>query len=151
MQEKPIFLGVSIGITRGWSDNKGLFRREDTLTKRILTVTLAKRTAFLDGDTDEETKQVTTKYWSKFVRFGPEAVFVIVQNHNPKFGMLRKEILIMIYCQDAQSRDCSWRAFFGKGTIFSQSDFTVCVEGLKTAFFFLVALQPDFMIRMCTG
>jgi hypothetical protein len=144
-------LRVSIGITRGWLDNSDLFRREDTLIKRILTVALAKKMAFLDGHTYKEMKQVATKDWSKFVQFRPESVFVIAQNHNPRFGMLRKEILIALYCQDPHSRDCLWPAFFAKGTIFSQSDFTVCVEGLKTAFFLLVALQPDFTIRMCIG
>jgi hypothetical protein len=142
-------LGVSIGITRGWLDNSDLLRREDNLTKCILTVALAKRTAFLDGHTDEDTMQVATKYRSKFLKFGPESVFVIAQNHNPRFGTLRKEILITLYCQDPHSRDGSWHAFFAKGTIFSKSDFTVCVERLKTFFFFLVALQPYFTIRMC--
>jgi hypothetical protein len=60
-------LRVRIGITRGWSDNSDLFRREDTLPKHILTVALAKRTAFLDGHTDEEMKQVATKGQSKFL------------------------------------------------------------------------------------
>jgi hypothetical protein len=114
-QEKSIFLGVSIGITRGWLDNSDLFRREDTLKKCILTAALAKRTAFLDGYTSKETKQVATKYRSKFLKFGPESVFKIAQNHTPRFGMLRKEILIMLYCQDAHSRDGSWHAFFCKG------------------------------------
>jgi hypothetical protein len=76
---------------------------------------------------------------------------VIAQNYNPRFGMLRKEILVALQHQDAHSRDCLWCAFFVKGTIFSQSDFTVRAEGLKTSLFFLVALQPDFMIRMCIG
>jgi hypothetical protein len=108
---EAIFLGVSIGITRGWSDNSDLFRREDTLTKCILTVALAKRMASLDGHTDEETKQVATKDRSKFVRFGPESVFVIAQNHNPRFGTLRKEILAALYCQDAHSREACGAPF----------------------------------------
>jgi hypothetical protein len=68
---------VSIGITRGWLDISDLFRREDTLTKCILTVALAKKTAFLDGHTDKETKQVAAKDRREFLQFGPESVFVI--------------------------------------------------------------------------
>ncbi len=146
-----MFLGVSIGITRGLLDNSNLFRREDTLTKCILTVALVKKTVVLDGHTDKEMKRVTTKDRSKFLRIGPESVFVIAQNYNTRFGMLRKGILVLLYCQDAHSRDRSWHAFFAKGTIFSQSDFMVHVEGLKTSFSFLVALQTDFTTRMCIG
>jgi hypothetical protein len=96
-------------------DNRNFFRREDTLTKHILTVALVKRTVFLDGHTDEETKKVATKDRSKFLQFGPESVFVIAQNHNPRFGTLGKEILVVLYPQEVHTRDRLWCLFFAMG------------------------------------
>ncbi len=48
-EKKPIFIRLSLGITRGRSNNCDLFGRKDALAKGIFATTLTKRAALLYG------------------------------------------------------------------------------------------------------
>jgi hypothetical protein len=63
----PVLLRVSVRVARGWANNYVFVRREDSLAKRILAITLMKRATVLNGNADEETERVTPENRRKFI------------------------------------------------------------------------------------
>ncbi len=55
-KEEPIFLRVSVGITRRWMNDCYFFGRKDALEKHVLAIALTKRTTMLNSHADEKTE-----------------------------------------------------------------------------------------------
>jgi hypothetical protein len=53
-KEEPIFLRVSVGITRRWTNDHYFFGRKDALAKRVLAIALTKRTTMLNSHADKK-------------------------------------------------------------------------------------------------
>jgi hypothetical protein len=62
--------------------------------------------------------------------------------------MLQEQILISLYLKDAHSRKSAWSALFLERAILAKSDFVICVERLEATLFFLIAFQPNFLVRV---
>jgi len=60
-KEEPVFLvlGISFRVPRRRTNDSSFLRRENPMTKGILTITLLKRTTFFHREADQETKRVT--------------------------------------------------------------------------------------------
>jgi len=78
-KEEPVFLGISFRVPRRRTNDSSLLRRENPMTKGILTITLSKRTTFFYREADQETKRVATKDGGKAIAPAPNSVFVISQ------------------------------------------------------------------------
>ncbi len=81
-EEKPIFLRISFGIAMRRMNNCGFIRWEDAMTEWVFTITLTKRTSFLDYKAHEKMKQVSTKNGSMAIAFAPDSNFVIHEDNN---------------------------------------------------------------------
>jgi hypothetical protein len=99
-KEEPVFLGISFRVPRRRTNDSSLVRRENPMTKGILTVALSKRTTFFDREADQETKRVTTKDGCKAIALAPSSFFMISQNDNARFSLKREEIFILFNCED---------------------------------------------------
>jgi hypothetical protein len=74
-------LRVGVRVTGGWTNDRNFLRREDSLAKRILAITLTKRAMLLDGHADEKKERVTPENRRKFIQFGPNSVLVVAKNN----------------------------------------------------------------------
>ena len=86
--EKPILVRSGLWVSTRMANNGNLVRRENALTKCILTVTLMERATGRNGHTGKETKRILAKDGSKLLAFLPHAVFVISKDND--FETLRK-------------------------------------------------------------
>jgi hypothetical protein len=76
-KEEPVFLGISFRVARRRMNNSSLLRRENPMTKSILTIALLEGTTFFHREADQETKRVATKDGGKAIALTPNPVFVI--------------------------------------------------------------------------
>jgi hypothetical protein len=97
LEKKPIFIWLSLGITRGRSNDGNLFRGQNTLAKCIFAIALVEGATLLDCHQNQKPKRVATKNGSKAVAFAPDMVFVVAKDNNLRFGLKRIEILIPFY------------------------------------------------------
>jgi hypothetical protein len=109
-KEEPVFLGISFRVPRRRTNDSSLLRRENPMTKGILTIALSERTAFFHREADQETKRVATKDGGKAIALAPNSVFVIPQNNNARLSPKREEIFILFNCEDTHGRYCARRA-----------------------------------------
>jgi len=94
-KEEPVFLGISFRVPRRRMNDSSLLRRENPMTKGILTIALSKRTTFFYHEADQETKRVATKDGGKAIALAPNSVLVIPQNNNARLSPKREEIFIL--------------------------------------------------------
>ena len=119
LQQKPIFLGISIGVTRKRAINCCLFGRENTMAERVFTIALSQGTVFLNCKASKETKGILMKNRCEAIAFTPETLFKIAKCHNPRFCAKREENFVLLNSQHAHSRDSSFRhTFFAKSATF---------------------------------
>ena len=85
--EKPVFVRLHFRCTLGRSYNSNLVWREDTLTKYVFAIALAKGTPLLHCKAHKETETVLTKNWSKAIALGPNSILLIPKNDDPKLSM----------------------------------------------------------------
>jgi hypothetical protein len=139
---------VGVRVTQRRADNCELFRRENTVAKGILTVALMKWVPFFHSHADGKMKRLIANNRRKFVGFWPNSVFMITYNHNSRFCTLREKILILLYRKDVHSRKSMGSPLFAERAILAKSDFVICVERLEATLFFLIAFQPNFLVRV---
>jgi hypothetical protein len=83
---QPVFVRLHARSTMRWVDDGKFIIGENTLTKSILTVILAKWTFFLIHKINLQAKGVLVEDWSKSVTLGPNAVLEISQHNNSRFS-----------------------------------------------------------------
>jgi hypothetical protein len=152
-KEEPVFLvlGISFRVPRRRTNNSSLLRRENPMTKGILTIALLKRTTFFHCKADQETKRVTMKDRGKAIALAPNSVFVIPQNNNARLSPKREEIFILFHCEDTHGRDCVRRTFLAQCAILAKGDLFECTQTFYATLFLKVTLHPNFTIRMGIG
>jgi hypothetical protein len=94
LEKKPIFIWLSLWITRGRSNNGNLFRGQNALAKCVFATALAEGATLFDRHRNQKPKRVTTKNRSKAVAFAPNMVFVVAKDDNLRFSLKRIDILI---------------------------------------------------------
>ena len=75
--EQPIFILLCVGVPNRGFDDSYLVRGKDTLAKGVFAVALFECTSSLNRHTDNKAEGIRTKDWSVFLRFSPNALFVI--------------------------------------------------------------------------
>jgi len=150
-KEEPVFLGIGFRVPRRRTNDSSLLRRENPMTKGILTIALLKRTMFFYREADQETKRVATKDGGKAIALAPNSVFVIPQNNNARLSLKREEIFILFNCEDTHGRDCVRRALLVQCAILAKGDLFECTQTFYATLFFKVTLHPNFTIRMGIG
>jgi hypothetical protein len=85
---------------------------------------------------------------SKFLAFLPHLVFVIAEDKDSRLGVMRAEILVLLYCKDTRGGDCGRRTFLVEGMIFTKRNLYVGVKLLNTSFLFEEAFQPNLSVRV---
>jgi hypothetical protein len=95
LEKKPIFNWLSLGITRGRSNNGNLFWGQNDLAKCMFAIASAEGAMLLNHHRNQKPKRVATKNRGKAVVFAPNTVFVVAKDNNPRFCTKRIEILIM--------------------------------------------------------
>jgi hypothetical protein len=118
------------------------------LAECVFAVTLTKRAAVLDGHADEEMERITPEDRHKFIRLGPDPVFMVTQNNDAGLGTVWKQIFIPLDCEDTHCGNGLRGAFFTECTILAKGDFAVGVEGFKATLFYSITLKPDLAIGM---
>jgi hypothetical protein len=118
--EKPILVRSSLWVPARRANNGNLVRRENALTKRILTVTLMERATGCKSHTGKEMKRILAKDGSKLLALLPHLVFVIAEDNNSKLCTKETEILILFYGKDTYRGNCPRRTLFVEGPIFAQ-------------------------------
>ncbi len=93
LQQKPIFVGISVGVTRRRANNCCFFGRENTMAERVFAITLLQGTTFFNCEASKETKGILTKNRCEAIAFTPDTFFKIAQCHDPRFCTKREEIL----------------------------------------------------------
>jgi hypothetical protein len=93
--QKPIIVRSSLRVPARRANNGNLVRRENPLTKCILTVTLTERAMGHDGHTGKETKRILAKDGSKLLSFLPHLIFVIAKEKNLRLCAKGTEIPIL--------------------------------------------------------
>jgi hypothetical protein len=81
LKKKPIFIWLCLGITQGRSNYGNLFQGQNTLTKCVSAIALAKGANLLDRHQNQKPKRVATKNRSKAVAFAPDMVFVVAKDN----------------------------------------------------------------------
>jgi hypothetical protein len=122
-----------------------------SLVKCIFAVTLTKRATVLDGHADKELERIASEDRRKFIRLGPDPVFVVTQHNDAGFGLMWEELFIPLDHENTHSGNGARGALFTECTILAKSDFAVGVEGFEASFFILITLKPDVAIRMQVG
>jgi hypothetical protein len=150
-KEEPVFLRISFRVPRRRTNDSSLVRRENPMTKCILTITLSKRTTFFYREADQETKRVATKDGGKSIALAPNSVFMISQNDNARFSSKREEVFILFNCEDTHGRDCARRAFLSQCAIFAKGDLFECTQTFHPTLFLKETLHPNLTIRMGIG
>jgi hypothetical protein len=150
-KEEPVFLRISFRVPRRRTNDSSLVRRENPMTKCILTIPLSKRTTFFYREADQETKRVATKDGGKSIALAPNSVFMISQNDNARFSSKREEIFILFNCEDTHGRDCARRAFLSQCSILAKGDLFECTQTFYATLFLKVTLHPNLTIRMGIG
>ncbi len=131
--------------------NSNLVRKEDALAKHVFAVTLTMGAMVLDGHADKEMERITSEDKRKFIKLGPDPVFVVPQHNDAGFGLMWEELFIPLECEDTHSGNGVRGALFTEYTILTKGDFVVGVEGFEASFFILITLKPDVAIRMQVG
>jgi hypothetical protein len=140
LQQKPIFLGISVGVTRRRANNRCFIRREDTMTESVFAIALLQRSPFFNSKASKEMKGILTKNRYEAIAFTPSALFKIAKCHDPQFCAKREEILVLFNGQHTHSRDSFRRTFFAKSAILPKSNFLISVEAFNATFFLLITL-----------
>ncbi len=133
--EKPILVRSGLRVSARRANNGNLVGRENSLTKRILTVILMERAMGHNGHTGKETKRILGKDRSKLLAFLPHLVFVIVTDNNARLCAKGTEILILYNGKDTPRGNCPRCILFVEGPIFAQHNLFISVELLNAAFF----------------
>ena len=82
-QQKPIFLGISAGVTRRRANNHCFVKRENTMAECIFAIALSQRRPFFNSKASKEMKGILTKNRCKATAFSPGALFKIAKCHDP--------------------------------------------------------------------
>ena len=112
LQQKPIFLGISVGVTGRRANNGCFCGKENTMAEGVFAIALLQGTAFFNCKASKETKGILMKNRCKAIAFTPDTLFKIAQCHDPRFCAKREEIFAFLNSQHAHSRDCFRRTFF---------------------------------------
>ena len=83
LQQKPIFLGISVGITRRRANNRCFVERETTMAECVFAIALSQETAFFNSKASKETKGILTKNRCEAIAFTPGALFKIAKCQDP--------------------------------------------------------------------
>ena len=134
LQQKPIFLGISVGVTRRKANNRCFFKQENTMAEHIFAIALSQRMVFFNSKASKETKGILMKNRCKALAFTPDTLFKIAQCHDPRFCVKREEIFVLFNSQNAHSRDCFRCTFFAKSVIFAKINFLISVEAFNDVF-----------------
>jgi hypothetical protein len=105
------------------------------LAKRVFAVALMKRATVLDGHADEEMERIALEDRCKFIRLGPDPVFVVTQHDDAGFGSMWEELVISLDREDTHSGNGPRGALFMECTILAKGDFAVGVERFEASFF----------------
>jgi hypothetical protein len=97
-EKRPIFIWLSLGITRGRLNNGNLLPGQNTLEKCVFAIALVEGTMLLGRQQNQKPKRATTKNGSKGVAFALDTVIMVAKDNNPRFGSKMIEILITFYC-----------------------------------------------------
>jgi hypothetical protein len=135
LEKKPIFIWLSLGITRGRPINGNLFQGQNALAKCVFTIALAEEGRLIDHQRNQKPKRVATKNRSKADAFAPDTVFVVAKDNNPRFGLKRIEILVTFYSEDTHRRDSFGSPFLLESAIFAQGNLVVGVHTLDVLLF----------------
>ena len=92
--------------------------------------------------------RITPEDRRKFIRLGPDPVFVVTEDNDAGLGTVWKQTFIPLDREDTHYGNGSRGTFFTECTIFAKGDFAVGVEGFKATLFFLITLKPGLMIGM---
>jgi hypothetical protein len=95
LQEKPIFLRISVGIARRRTNNCNLLGRKNALAERVFAIALSQSPPLLNREASQKAKGILTKNRSESIAFTPKAVFMIAEDNDPRFGAKREEIFIL--------------------------------------------------------
>ncbi len=95
LPKKPIFLRISVGITRRRTNDPSLFRRKNALAECVFAVALLQRPPLLNREASQKAKGILTKNRSEAVAFTPIVVFMIAEDDNLRFCAKRKEMFIL--------------------------------------------------------
>ncbi len=148
--EKPILVRSGLWVSARRANNDNLVRRENALTKCILTVTLTERATGRDGHTGKETR-ILAKDGSKLFAFLSHSVFIIAEDNDARLCAKGTEILIFFNGKDTHRVNSPRHTLFAEGPIFAQRNLSISVELLNAAFFFEEAFQPKLSVRMTVG
>jgi hypothetical protein len=95
LQQKPIFMRISLGIAQRQTNDRNLFRRKNALAECIFAVALSQRPPLLNHKASQKAKGILTKNRSEAIAFTPNAVFMIAKDDDPRFCAKRNEIFIL--------------------------------------------------------
>jgi hypothetical protein len=96
LQKKPILLGISVGIAGGWTNYCSFVRWKNALAESIFTVALSKCAMLLNRKTSKETKGILKENGRETIAFGPNAVFMVTEHHNPRLHTKREEMFVLL-------------------------------------------------------
>ena len=83
LQQKPIFLGISVRVTRRSVNNRCFIGREDTMTESVFAIALLQGSAFFNSKASKESKGILTKNRYEAIAFTPGALFKIAKCQDP--------------------------------------------------------------------
>ena len=86
-----------------------------------------------------------------FFGFGPYSVLMVVEDYDSRLGSNGKEVSVLLRREHAHCEDGAWGSFLAEGSIFTQGDLLVGAHALDGVSFSVVAVEPDFTIRVVIG
>jgi hypothetical protein len=149
--EKAILVRSGLWVSARRANDGNLVKRENALTKCILTVTLTQRATGRDSHTGKETKRILAKGRSKLLALLPHLVFVIAKDNDLRLHAKGTETLILFNGEETHCGYCPRCTLFTEGPIFAQRNLFISVELLNAAFFFEEAFQPKLSAGMTVG
>ena len=80
--QEPIFIGLDVRITTGWTNDGSFIWRKMTLTEGIVTISLLENTTAFNSETGEESKGLRLENGGKALRLSPIAIFMVAEDDN---------------------------------------------------------------------
>ena len=94
----------------------------------ILAVALAEGAAFFNGHANQKMERLAAKHRSKFIRFRPNAIFVIAEDNDTRLGAVRKQVLIAFDCWNAHCGNGARGALFTHCPIFAKINLFIGIQ-----------------------
>ena len=73
---------------------------------------------------------------------------MVAKDYDAQFCSNGKEVCILLHREDAHRWDGAWGSFLAEGSIFAKGDLLLGAHALDGILFPVVAVKPDFAVRI---